>query len=284
MLVSGAHPAGPAHALHDDAHGATVAGMDAPSPHPADDDRGLRSAAPEPADLPVLDDAHLLTRGRHADVYLLDDRRVLRRLHRPRDPHEAYPGADLVRFLHAEGFPTARVLSSTGSDLVMERLHGPTLLQALDAGEVSIPDGVDILVALHERLHALALPPGAPQEAVASDHRVVHLDLHPGTILLTATGPQLIDWDSAGYGPPDLDLATTALVLGEIVADAEGYARPALAMLRRLTAATGPGYGAQLDAALALRAAHPTLDEAERRLLPTARDVVAQEVARVRAR
>ena len=42
----------------------------------------------------------------------------------------------------------------------MERLHGPTLLQALGAGEVSLPDAAGILHDLHTRLHAIPAPDG----------------------------------------------------------------------------------------------------------------------------
>ena len=49
----------------------------------------------------------------------------------------------MVRHVVAHGYPAPAVYAAAGSDIVMERLHGPTLLQSLAAGETSIHDGAD---------------------------------------------------------------------------------------------------------------------------------------------
>ncbi|SDB83770.1 Phosphotransferase enzyme family protein [Sanguibacter gelidistatuariae] len=250
--------------------------MDAQVQSSTDDDRtAARDHATSPVRAFVPDSAHLLTRGRNADVYLINDTQVLRRLH---TGATSYPNVDLVLHLNAHDYPTARVITVEGTDLVMERLHGPTLLQALDAEEVTIPEGVRILLDLHSALHALPLPPGAAPPAGAS---MIHLDLHPGNILLTSNGPRVIDWESARLGPAELDLATTALVFAEVVVDGNEYAHAAHSMLRHFTEATGPGYGGLVAQAAAIRSAHPTLDPAERELLPDAIVVVEQELRRL---
>lgn len=261
--------------------------MDAQVPSPVGDDDRPGAPAPEHIQASSLDErafvpdsSHLIARGRNADVYLINDALVLRRL---RTGATNYPNVDLVRHLNSYAFPTARVISVDGTDLIMERLHGATLLQALDAEEMTIPQGVRILVDLHTSLHAIPPPPrtGAltPIGSVAQTGRsVLHLDLHPGNILLTATGPQLIDWESARLGPAELDLATTALVFAEVIADGNEYSHAAHSMLRRFTEATGPGYAALVGEAAAIRAAHPTLDPEERGLITEARVVVEQEL------
>lgn len=229
----------------------------------------------------IADSAHLIARGRNADVYLMNDTQVLRRLH---TGATTYPNVDLLRHLNALGFPTARVIDVDGTDLIMERLHGPTLLQALDAEEVTMAEGVRILLDLHAVLHALPPPPGSTAAGTATGSgpaSVLHLDLHPGNILLTADGPQVIDWESARLGPADLDLATTALVFAEVVVDGNEFAQAAHRMLRRFTQETGPGFGDYLVEAAALRSARPTLDPVERDLIPHARVVVEHEVRRV---
>ena len=244
--------------------------------HPARPHSSAREAAAPYDPLTfVPDSAHLLARGRNADVYLINDTQVLRRLH---TGATNYPNVDLLRHLNAHGYPTARLIAVEGTDLVMERLHGPTLLQALDTEVVTIPEGVRILLDLHNALHALPLPPGT--EASAGEC-ILHLDLHPGNVLLTSTGPQVIDWEAARFGPAELDLATTALIFAEVVVDGNEYAHAAHSMLRHFNDATGPGYGAQVAEAADLRAAHPTLDPAERELLPEARNVVARELERI---
>ena len=49
--------------------------------------------------------------------------------------------------------------------------------------------------------------------ARAHGDRLVHLDLHPANVLLTASGPAVIDWPNAGRGDGLADVATTWVVL-----------------------------------------------------------------------
>ncbi|MEP7764721.1 phosphotransferase [Sanguibacter sp. 25GB23B1] len=235
------------------------------------------STTPDGA-LPVLDDSHLLTRGRSSDVYLLNDTEVVRRLH---DRDDTFRNVDLIRHLNAEHFPTARVVHAQGPDLIMERLNGATLLQALDVQDVGITDGVRILLDLHETLHALPLPPsGVASRVVGRGECIVHLDLHPANVLMTSDGPFLIDWESAGLGPAGLDLAMTALVFAEIVADGDEYARPAHAMLRTFTDLSGMDFREHVADAAEHRARSRTVDPEELELIPRARVIVEQELAR----
>ena len=249
----------------------------------------------------IADSAHLIARGRNADVYLMNDTQVLRRLN---TGATTYPNVDLLMHLSALGYPTARILEVDGTDLVMERLHGPNMLQALDAGEVSMGAAVRILLDLHNALHTLP-PPTAPRESAerasadgtrspqppARGRRprrrgqisMLHLDLHPGNILLTDSGPQVIDWESARLGSAGVDLATTALVFAEVVVDANEYAAAAHRMLRHFIAAGGAGIAPFLAEAAAVRERHTNLDPVERQLLPEATVVVEQELDRVGA-
>jgi aminoglycoside phosphotransferase (APT) family kinase protein len=41
----------------------------------------------------------------------------------------------------------------------------------------------------------------------------VHLDLHPANVVLTASGPAVIDWPNAGRGDGLADVATTWVIL-----------------------------------------------------------------------
>lgn len=42
---------------------------------------------------------------------------------------------------------------------------------------------------------------------------VCHGDYHPGNVMMTAGGPVIIDWLTAGHGNPDADVARTVLLL-----------------------------------------------------------------------
>lgn len=221
---------------------------------------GTAENAGEP--LPVLNS------GTTADILLIDDARVLRRYH---ESHDSTAEAALMRHVAAYDFPVPALYSVEGSDLLMERLHGPTLLQALAAGELNMQDGAEIMADLHRRLHAVPAPDGAAPGAV-----VIHLDLQPANIILSEShGPALVDWANARTGSPDLDIALSAIVLAEVAADSNGaYSRAARTMLVAFLALADGDPLAQLDIAVASRLADLALVPGERDLVPAAADLV----------
>lgn len=145
--------------------------------------------------------------GREADVFLLDDGRVLRRYRYATDTTDE---AALLAYVGGHGYPVPAVYAARGSDMVMERLDGPTMAQAALAGRLSMADAAVMLADLLRRLHAL------PARSTSGADTVVHLDLHPENVLLTGRGPVVIDWRNAGDGPGDLDTAFTALILAQV--------------------------------------------------------------------
>ncbi|WP_246170175.1 phosphotransferase [Pseudonocardia hierapolitana] len=162
----------------------------------------------------------------------------------------------------AHGFPAPAVFAADGTDLVMERLHGPVLLDAVAAGDHDARDAGRVLADLHTRLHAL------PSRTGTADERVLHLDLHPANVVLTPRGPVLIDWTNATDGPPDLDVALTAVILAQVaVAPGHEYAGVAGAMLTAFLDATGGQALAMLDDAVSRRATDRSLTAAEAGLL-----------------
>lgn len=208
----------------------------------------------------------LLAAGDAADVYALSEHEVLRRYRRGDDASREYA---LMRHVAAHGFPVPAVQHLGGPDLLMERLHGPTLLQALAAGEVSLRDGARVLADLHRRLHMIPAPTGGV---------VIHLDLHPGNVVLAESrGPVLIDWANARGGAAPLDAAVTALILAEVAVDAGGdYSLAARALLAAFLAATDEPLQPALDEAIGVRVNDPAL-------LASERDLVAPAAALVRA-
>lgn len=79
----------------------------------------------------------LVGAGRTADVYALGDGRVLRRY---RDGGPAAPEAAVMTHVRAHGFPAPAVHEVTGPDLVLDRLTGPTLLEAVLDGRRTVGD------------------------------------------------------------------------------------------------------------------------------------------------
>lgn len=235
-----------------------------------------------PADVAPTDPARaadvpgrLLASGGSADLYTIDDDRVLRRY---RDGRDVAPERLLLDHLAAHDFPAPRVEDASGADLVMEWLHGPTMLQALGAGEMSLHDAGELLADLHRRLHAIPAPGGwRPRDAgdAAPGPVVVHLDLHPGTVVLTERGPYVVDWSHARPATPELDAAVTALLVAEVAVDAGGdYSQAARALLASFLHAADENPVRALDEAAALRAADPQLVPGERELVQDAAGLV----------
>jgi aminoglycoside phosphotransferase (APT) family kinase protein len=97
---------------------------------------------------------------------------------------------------------------------------------------------------------------------------VLHLDLHPANILLTSRGPILIDWANATDGPPDLDVALTAVILAQVAVEpGHEYAAVATEMLTAFLDATDEDPLAMLGRAIARRAADRSLTAQEVGLL-----------------
>ena len=177
------------------------------------------------------DPGELIGRGRAADVYALDADRVLRRY---RTPHNCAAEADLMRYLRRVGYPVPAVLAVDGGDLVMDRLHGRDMLADLAGRPWRTALHARVLAALHDQLHQIAAPEGLPRP-FGTGERIVHLDLHPGNVMLTAGGPMVIDWTNAAAGPPGADVAMAYLIMASSDLDAlPSWIRPAAWGLRRV--------------------------------------------------
>jgi len=150
-----------------------------------------------------------LASGSEADVFAVDDSRVLRRYRRPADTTGE---AAAMAYVGGLGYPVPEVFAARGNEMVLERLDGPTLSQAMATGRTTIPAGATILAGLIRRLHEL--PPWG-----AEDGSVLHLDLHPENVMMTGRGPVVIDWCNARIGEPDLDTGLSALILAQVAVD-----------------------------------------------------------------
>ena len=152
----------------------------------------------------------LLGAGRTADVYALDQDRVLRRYRAPRDVQAE---AEKMRFLAAAGFPVPAVYDADRTDLVMERLDGRDMLADLGKRPWLVSRHARTLADLHNRLHQVRAPASWPRLPFAPGDRVVHLDLHPANVMLTCRGPVVIDWTGAQAGAGGADVAMAYLIM-----------------------------------------------------------------------
>jgi tRNA A-37 threonylcarbamoyl transferase component Bud32 len=151
----------------------------------------------------------LIGHGRAADVYELEDGRVLRRY---RIDAEVADEARLMEYLHSVGFPVPRVYEADGRDMVMARVQGIDMLTDLGKRPWLALKYATILALMHDRLHDIEAPSWLRQPLGEGD-RVMHLDLHPGNVMLTEAGPIVIDWSNGSAGPAGADVAMASLVM-----------------------------------------------------------------------
>ncbi|MER5468572.1 phosphotransferase [Streptomyces sp. NPDC002935] len=203
----------------------------------------------------------LLGSGRSADVYEIDEAWVLRR---DREGWgDATAEAAVMQHVRSHGYPVPGVRAATRGDLVMERLSGPTMLEAFGQGLLSAQEAGLTLARLLRKLHAvparLSADPGV---------RVLHLDLHPDNVMLTPDGPKVIDWTNAEEGPPGLDWAMSAVILAQVAVGGEPVGDVAAETLEALLDGNEDQVTEEgLVEAGRRRAANPTMSAREVQLL-----------------
>ena len=153
----------------------------------------------------------LLATGRDAAVHEAGAGRVLRRL--PSPERDLRAEAEVMEQVRAQGYPVPEVFRVGPGEMVLERIEGPTMLEAIEAKVWTVDRHARTLADLHTRLHALAAPDDLRPHPVLPGPAIVHQDLHPGNVLLSPAGPVVIDWTNARAGDPDVDVAITWLLM-----------------------------------------------------------------------
>lgn len=157
-------------------------------------------------------DAKLIASGRDADIYEAGPGLVIRRSRRGRS---LYREAQIMEYVRSQGFPVPAVheINEHDTELVMERLEGVSMLDGLTRRPWGLRRTGAMLAELHHKLHGIGGPEWMPSSPAGTGTQVVHLDLHPLNVMMTARGPFVIDWANAARGDPHADVALTWLLL-----------------------------------------------------------------------
>lgn len=163
-----------------------------------------------------------------------------------------------MEYLHGQGYPVPAVeeISEDGFDLVMERVEGVSMVEAISRAPWTVRRHARTLAELHQRLHEVEPPDFLGPAPVGEGGQVVHLDLHPLNVMVGPNGPVVIDWTGASLGDPYVDVALAWLLMSAGTIPGGGIKTKALGFGRSLLT---NGFLARFDRA---------------RLVPRLRDVV----------
>jgi aminoglycoside phosphotransferase (APT) family kinase protein len=160
----------------------------------------------------------LLASGRDADIFEYGPGLVLRR---SRNGRSVLQEARLMEFVRAQGYPVPAVaeVSDDGLQIVMERIDGINMVNALTRRPWTGRRLGRALGDLHRDLHALSAPDWIDDAPVGRGEQLLHLDLHPLNVMLGPKGPVVIDWTNACRGDPSIDVALTWALMAAGQAD-----------------------------------------------------------------
>jgi len=151
----------------------------------------------------------LIASGRAADVFAYGDGLVLRRY---RTPYDCLYEAAVMQHVRSHGYPAPEVVEVSGGDMIMERVDGPTMLAALAGRPWKMPAYAATLARLLHALHEIPAPDWL-HPRLGDGRSIVHLDLHPDNVILSADGPVVIDWSNAGRGDPNAEIGDLWLIM-----------------------------------------------------------------------
>jgi aminoglycoside phosphotransferase (APT) family kinase protein len=175
-----------------------------------------------------------------------------------------------MSYAASQGFPVPAVhdVLEDGGDIVMERLVGPNMLDAVARRPHRLRQIASDLADLHDRLHALPAPDWLPRLACEGSS-LLHLDLHPLNVIVTSRGPVVIDWTNASAGDALTDVGFTYVLLTCPRIPVSRLAAAALEPFRKVMAAAfvrryrGPDLWSHTAAAAERKMHDANLDAAE---------------------
>jgi len=120
-----------------------------------------------------------------------------------------------MEYARSQGYPVPAVdeVRADGTELVMERIDGPSMMVPLSRRPWTLKTHARKLADLHDRLHQIPGPDWLKRAPGSDGGALVHLDLHPLNVILSSRGPVVIDWANVARGDPAADVAATWVLL-----------------------------------------------------------------------
>src|SRR5664279_1779288 len=159
----------------------------------------------------MADAGRILASGRDGDIYEFGPGLVLRRA---KDGRVIESEARVISYAAEHGYPVPQIheVRAGGTEIVMERLDGPMMLDDISRHPWTLTRNARVLADLHDQLHEITAPEWL-RELDGKGDRLLHLDLHPMNIMMTKRGPVVIDWTNASRGEPLTDVGLTYVLM-----------------------------------------------------------------------
>lgn len=194
--------------------------------------------------LEVISPGRFIARGRTADVYEWDAEHVIKLFHDEYDFESIEYEFKIVNAVCASGIRTPKAVELVYNEslhgLIYERAEGVPMGEMLWRKPWTIFEHARGLARLQKQMHAhpfdadvpcqhsrlqnkISRAAGLPASLKKSllnelstlpeGDRVCHGDLHPGNVLISKSGPVVLDWVDAAMGNPLADAARTSILL-----------------------------------------------------------------------
>ncbi len=152
-----------------------------------------------------------IAQGRDGAIYEFGPGLVLRKTF---DGRSLEGEARVMEYAAWHGYPVPAVheLRAGGTEIVMERIDGPVMMDAIGGRPWAMRYFARMLADLHDALHEIPAPEWLRRLPDGGD-RLVHLDLHPLNVMMAPRGPVVIDWPNAAAGDGLTDVASTYVLL-----------------------------------------------------------------------
>ena len=175
-----------------------------------------------------------------------------------------------MQYAAEHGYPVPQVkeVRAGGTEIVMERLDGPMMMDAIAKRPHTLIRYTRLLADLHDQLHEIRAPEWLPR-LDGTGQSLLHLDLHPMNVMMTSRGPVVIDWTNAAAGDSLIDVGLTYVLLTCPRAPLPSVARAAIQPFRLVMARVfasryrGPAFNARTAEAAELKMFDPNMDPVE---------------------
>ncbi len=185
-----------------------------------------------------------IAEGRTAEIFLYENGKVLKLFFATIPKSWIDRETDIGQYIQEMKLPVPKVYGNVQLNdregIIYEKIEGSSLLNELARKPWAVGNYARMLANLHAQIHAVSAPPNLESQkewakggiaksnklpkdlqgeiihllnALPVGNQLCHGDFHPGNIIVTTSGPIIIDWMTASKGAAIGDVARTSIIL-----------------------------------------------------------------------